>query len=139
MTVLAVDPGSHKCGLAVVTGDGKCAQHKVIDREDLSGHVRQWMDRWSVDRLLVGGATGSKPVIDELRKQLQLEVIVVDEFRTTERARQRYFLDHPPRGLWRLVPLGLQVPPVAIDDYAAIVMAEDYLAQQRNVRQEETA
>ena len=127
LTVLAVDPGRRKCGLAIVTGELQCLQHLVVAREDLLQEVRHCMDRWGVQRVLVGGATGSKPVVQELQKELAVEIEVVDEFRTTERARGRYFRDHPPRGVWRLVPLGLQVPPVPIDDYAALVMAEDYL------------
>ena len=87
------------------------------------------MGSYAPQHLLVGGSTGSREeVVKEIRegggaRSLQ----VVDERHTTERARQRYFVDHPPRGLWRLVPLGLQLPPVAVDDYAAVVMAEDYL------------
>ena len=76
----------------------------------------------------MGGSTGSREVTGELRTALGREPRVVDERHTTERARLRYYQDHPPRGLWRLVPLGLQVPPVPYDDYAAVVMAEDYLA-----------
>ncbi len=129
MTVLAVDPGRSKCGLAVVRSDLHCLERLVVAREDLVAEVRQCLERWQVQRVLVGGATGSKPVVQELQQELTVEVRVVNEFRTSERARGRYFLDHPPRGLWKLVPLGLQVPPVAIDDYAAIVMAEDYFKE----------
>ena len=78
-------------------------------------------------RVLLGGSTGSREIFREINQVTGLEPVVVDERYTTERARKRYFVDHPPRGLWRLVPLGLQLPPVAIDDYAAVVMAEDYL------------
>ncbi len=127
MTVLAIDPGTGKCGLAVVQRQRGCLERVVIDREELLGRVRHYLESFSVERVLVGGATGSKPVVQELKQHLSVPVEVVNEFRTTERARLRYFQDHPPRGLWRLVPLGLQVPAVSIDDYAAIVMAEDWL------------
>lgn len=139
MTVLAVDPGSHKCGLALVAGDGRCLRLEVVRREELVARVRLWIDEASVDLLLVGGATGSRPVIQELQKATEIEMMVVDEFRTTERARRRYFRDHPPQGFWKWVPLGLQVPSVAIDDYAALVMAEDYLARPSDQRKEEKA
>lgn len=125
--VLAVDPGRRKCGLALVSEQLECVQRSVVAREDLLSEVRQWLQRWEVQRVLVGGATGSRPVVQELTEGLTVEVEVVDEYKSSERARGRYFRDNPPRGLWRLVPLGLQVPPVPIDDYAALVMAEDYL------------
>jgi RNase H-fold protein (predicted Holliday junction resolvase) len=126
-----VDPGTAKCGLAVVDGDRGRLHLEVVSREDLLAKVRQWAERCAANVVIVGGATGSKPVVQELRNGLDLKVEVVNEFRTTERARLRYFQDHPPRGLWKLVPLGLQSPPVAIDDYAALVMAEDYLQKNR--------
>ncbi|MBS2035469.1 Holliday junction resolvase RuvX [bacterium] len=128
MTVLAVDPGTAKCGLAVVARERGCLERVIVNREDLLSQVRQYLERFPVERVLVGGATGSKPVVQELKQHLAISVEVVDEFRTTERARGRYFQDHPPRGFWRLVPLGLQTPAVAIDDYAAIVMAEDWFS-----------
>lgn len=127
MTVLAVDPGTGKCGLAVVQREGGCLERAIVDREELLSRVRHYLENFPVERVLVGGATGSKPVVQELKQHLSVPIEVVNEFRTTERARGRYFQDHPPRGLWRLVPQGLQVPAVAIDDYAAIVMAEDWL------------
>jgi hypothetical protein len=51
----------------------------------------------------------------------------VNEKHSSERARLRYFKETPPRGIWRLIPITLQVPPVPIDDYAAVIVAEDYL------------
>jgi RNase H-fold protein (predicted Holliday junction resolvase) len=134
MTVLAVDPGTGKCGLAVVGQERGCLQRVIVNREDLLTQVRQYLESFPVERVLVGGATGSKPVVQELKQHLSVPIEVVNEFRTTERARGRYFKDHPPRGFWRLVPLGLQTPSVAIDDYAAIVMAEDWFSGRKETR-----
>lgn len=127
MTVLAVDPGTAKCGLAVVKQASGCLQRAIVKREDLLEQVRYFLGCFAVERVLIGGSTGSKWAVKELQDKLATPVEIVDEFRTTERARGRYFQDHPPRGLWRLIPLGLRVPAVAIDDYAAVVMAEDWL------------
>jgi RNase H-fold protein (predicted Holliday junction resolvase) len=125
--VLAIDPGRQKCGLAVVDQQQGCLARLIVDRSQLKEQVLVWLEQWKAEKVLVGGATGSKTVVEELKASLSTCLSVVDEFRTTERARTRYFQDNPPRGWWRLVPLGLQVPPVAIDDYAAVIMGEDYL------------
>lgn len=125
--MLAIDPGRQKCGLAVVDQHQGCLARLIVERSQLKEQVLLWLEQWKADEVLVGGATGSKTVVEELKTSLSSCLSVVDEFRTTERARARYFQDHPPRGWWRLVPLGLQVPPVAIDDYAAVIMGEDYL------------
>ena len=35
--------------------------------------------------------------------------------------------ENPPKGWKKLIPLGMQVPPVPVDDYAAIVIGRKYL------------
>jgi hypothetical protein len=60
---------------------------------------------------------------------LGVPVHIIDETDTTYRARALYFAEHPPRGWRRLLPLGLQVPPGPIDDYAAMLIARRYLAR----------
>ena len=131
MIVLCVDPGRRKCGLAVVSGAEGILHRRIVAREEIGPAVRQAVQDFSPGEILVGGSTGSREVVRELEDQLARTVRTVDERHTTERARQRYFRDHPPRGLWRWLPLGLQVPPVPYDDYAAVVMAEDYLGGAR--------
>ncbi len=126
ITVLAVDPGSRKCGLALVCQAQGILRRQIVPTEETEGVVRQWFTEHSPDHVLVGGSTTSKAMVARLR-ELGLNPTVVDESHTTERARIRYFRDHPPRGLWRLVPLGLQVPREPVDDYAAVVMAEQFL------------
>lgn len=129
MIVMAVDPGRRKCGVAVVSPLG-VMERSIVPTEDLEGAVEKMFGRHSPGALVVGGSTGSKEVIKRLKRILALSPRVVDERYTTERARKRYFIDNPPRGFWKLVPLGLQVPPVPYDDYAAVVMAEEFLAAQ---------
>lgn len=126
MTVVAVDPGRRKCGLAVVSSTDGILERKVVPTETIVENLRLMLEAHQPEKVLVGGATGSKEVIHRLRTELEVEPEVVDERHTTEKARYRYFADHPPRGLWRLVPLGLQTPAVEYDDYAAVVMAEQY-------------
>ncbi len=128
MTVVAaVDPGRRKCGLAVVCSERGILFRQIALREDLVEATRRMLQEYSPVEILVGGSTGSREVVAELQAALERRMRVVDESHTTERARMRYFQDHPPRGLWRLIPLGLRVPPVPWDDYAAVVMVEDYL------------
>ncbi len=126
--VLAVDPGRRKCGLAVVSSQMGVLHRQVVVLEELGVHVRRRVMEFAPDEVLVGGSTGSSEVVREIQEVLGRQVRIVDERHSTERARFRYFQDHPPRGLWRLVPLGLQVPPGPCDDYAAVVLAEDYLS-----------
>ena len=127
MRVLAVDPGREKCGVAVCGPDGVVAQ-RVVALPELADLVRTWLAEYGADVILVGDQTGSQRVKTTL-SGLPVRMVSVRERDTTLLARRRYFLDHPPRGWRRLLPLSLQVPPEPYDDYAAIVLAERYLAR----------
>ncbi len=128
--VLAVDPGSDKCGLAVVSGEGRVALLEVVPRWGLADRVRELAAAHPLAAVLVGDRTGSSAVVAELQALgLSPSPTLVPEHNTTLRARDRYFADHPPRGWRRLLPRGMLLPPRPVDDYAALVMAEDWLAQ----------
>lgn len=128
--ILAIDPGRDKCGLAVVDGDAALFHHSVVPTVELGASVGALMTQFAPDRILLGNGTTwrkLRPVVeDAIGDSAALEV--VNERHTTERAREEYWRRHPPRGLRRLVPRGLQVPPEPYDDFAAYVMALDYLA-----------
>ena len=125
--VLAVDPGRDKCGLAVVDETDGVLARGVVPTEVVGKVAETWVKAHRPALLLVGRGTAMREVrtaLDEVGMPLE----VVPEGHTTLRARERYFEEHPPRGWRRLVPLTLQVPPIPVDDYAAVLIAEDYLA-----------
>jgi len=127
MRVLAVDPGSAKCGLAVVDERGGVLARGVVPTETVAAVVNAWYKAHRPQLLVVGKGTSLKRVRQELA-ELRLPLEVVREEHTTMRARARYFEENPPRGWRRLIPLSLQTPPVPVDDYAAVLIAEDYLS-----------
>ena len=81
--------------------------------------------------LVLGDRTAAKDVRALLGEQVEARTVLVDEHRSTEQGRQRYFEDNPPRGWRRLLPVGLQTPPCPYDDYVAVVIAERYLKSRR--------
>ncbi len=126
MRVLAVDPGREKCGVAVCASAGVLA-HRVVPTDRLAAVVGEWTAAYGVKIILVGNRTGSAEARARLG-DLGVAVEQVEEQGTTLAARRRYFRDHPPRGLRGFLPISLQVPPEPYDDYAAILLAEAYLA-----------
>jgi len=56
-----------------------------------------------------------------------IPVLSAPERNTSLRAREVYFREYPPRGWRRLIPRGLLLPPRPIDDYAAFLIAIDWL------------
>ena len=127
MRVLAVDPGREKCGVAVY-GPGGSIVRRVVGLEALRDLVAQWIQTYGIEGVVVGDGTGSKHVFD-LLSGLQTPVTLVAERGSTLAARRRYFRDHPPCGWRRLLPVSLLVPPQPYDDYAAEILAEQYLGR----------
>lgn len=132
--LLAIDPGFGKSGLAVVDGGGALVAHEVVATPALVERVRALVRQLGPTRVLLGDGTSSRHLrpmvlqaLDDEGSGVSLEV--VSERNTTERARQLYWRRNPPRGLRRLLPLGLQVPPEPYDDMAAWCLALDYLGR----------
>jgi RNase H-fold protein (predicted Holliday junction resolvase) len=78
----------------------------------------------------MGNQTTAKQWFERLRQFLppQMPLSLVDERNSTAEARERYWQLYPPKGLGRLVPLGLRTPPRPVDDIVAIVLIERHLA-----------
>ncbi|MBI3912248.1 MAG: pre-16S rRNA-processing nuclease YqgF [Armatimonadetes bacterium] len=130
--VIAVDPGREKCGLALVREDGVVLRRAVVDSVTCPVLVSAWHEETGA-RVILGAGTAHRPVRQSL-ETAGVTPVTVSERDTTRHARERYFRDHPPRGWRRLVPRGLRVPPVPIDDYAAVLIAEAFFAQEARER-----
>ncbi len=129
--ILAIDPGTDKCGLAVVAPDGAIVSREIVPTRQVPQALSRLLRDHALDTFLIGDGTSSRklqPVVREALGERAAALQVVTELHTTERARVEYWKLYPPRGWRRLVPLGLQVPPVPLDDLAAVMIARDYLA-----------
>lgn len=125
MTVLAIDPGSHKCGLGVITASS-VLYRDVVPSKEVAERVRELQARFAPNVVLIGNGTRCTA----LEATLGIEVVRVPESHTTERARQRYWQENPLQGLARLWPTSLRTPPCPVDDWVAVILAEDWLKSQ---------
>jgi len=114
--IVAFDPGHH-IGVAWVDASGRRLYGTIVAHDAIA-----LLPLPPSARLLVGDGTGARAVVAALAARGR-PVERVDEVGTTEVGRRLYWRDHPPRGAWRLIPLGLRVPPRLIDDYAAYAIA----------------
>ena len=127
--ILGVDPGTRKCGFAVVSAIGEPPlEIGIAALEELPAVLAGLRERHGCAVVALGGGTHAAPVGQALRL-LGFSVELVDERETTLRARARYFQAHPPRGWKRLIPRGMLLPPRPIDDYAALLIAERFLGR----------
>ena len=131
--LLAIDPGSDKCGIAVYDEQKGVMRQAIVSVDNLIEKVETWYQEYGSPTIIVGNRTASKQVLAMLAGFISenkiAPIVMVEEHKTTEEARRRYWQAHPPAGWRRLIPQGLLFPPCAIDDFAAIILAERYFQQ----------
>jgi len=129
MIFLGFDPGRDKCGLAIVTIDKEILWHEVIKSEDAIASIQQLWSKYQPNKLIIGNLTTSQEwkqkIIDKLNLSSAIEF--VDEKNSTLEARGLYWQMYPPKGLGRLIPQSLKVPPRPIDDLVAILLVQRYI------------
>ena len=125
-TVLAMDPGRDKCGIAVLSPQGDILLHEIVPTGALETRVSELAAEYA-PRIIMGDGTTSAATKARIEAQVGA-VTLVDEYRTTEEGRRLYWAENPPRGWRRLVPRGLLTPTVPVDDFAAVALARRFLA-----------
>ena len=129
--VLGIDPGTRKCGYAVVVESRSAPlELGIVPTDALSGRLRELVMRFTLRAIALGGGTHADAVAAVVGG-LGLPVRLIDERETTLLARRRYFSANPPRGWRRFVPRGMLLPPRPIDDFAALLIAERLLDIER--------
>ncbi|MPL68913.1 hypothetical protein SDC9_14646 [bioreactor metagenome] len=128
--VIAVDPGREKCGVAVVRQTHEVLYKSVVETARLTEIITKLAQEYSTLTVVLGNRTTSrenKKILEKITiNNHSLAVKLVDEHRSTDAARIRYWQENPPHGLKRLIPITMQVPPVPVDDYVAVILAERY-------------
>jgi RNase H-fold protein (predicted Holliday junction resolvase) len=127
MRILGLDPGTRKCGYAILTGLGAPPLALgIAPLADLTATLQALVAQFPIEMAAIGHGTNASVVSGEVAA-LGIPYVLVDERETTLRARGRFFADHPPQGWRRLIPRGMLIPDRPIDDYAALLIAERYL------------
>lgn len=131
-TVLAVDPGSSKCGMALVNrsedGQVELLWRAVVPSAEVATTAQEAAGIAEYSMVVVGAGTRSREVVDRLREALPATaLLLVDEKNTSLQARERYWVHNPRRGWRRLLPATLQTPPEPVDDFVALILAERVL------------
>lgn len=126
--ILALDPGSDKCGLAVVAPGSGVLQRRIVAPDEIEIALRELLPQYGVTRVILGNATTSRAMRERVSTLFpEVELVEVDERNSTLEARELYWKENPPRGWRRVLPLSLQVPPEPVDDFAAVVLALRFL------------
>jgi RNase H-fold protein (predicted Holliday junction resolvase) len=125
--VLGIDPGTRKVGFAITDDASSPPVALGIEPlETLMQRLEPLVRAHPIRAVALGSGTNVDALLPRLAA-LRVPIHIIDETDTTFRARALYFQYHPPKGWRRLLPIGLQVPPRPIDDYAALLIARRYI------------
>ena len=134
--VLAIDPGRGKCGLAVVDHQLGVLRQAVVEQKEFARMIKDFATQYGCRVVVLGDGTAAEFIGCELEALVSASIIdkieSIDESESTRQARSLYWLAHPPSGWKKIIPVGLLIPPCAIDDFAAIILAERYF--ERNAK-----
>ncbi|MCU0536023.1 MAG: pre-16S rRNA-processing nuclease YqgF [Hydrococcus sp. Prado102] len=127
--ILGFDPGRDKCGVAIMGRDRQLAYHQVIVAAVVIDTIKSLCQQFAIEQLVMGNQTTSKQWRQKLEKNLpsSISIVTIDERNSSLEARDRYWQMYPPKGLQRLIPQGMRLPPRPIDDIVAILLIERYL------------
>jgi RNase H-fold protein (predicted Holliday junction resolvase) len=127
-TILGIDPGRAKCGLAVMGLDRVLHHHCVVAVDAVMTTVESLRLAYPISTIVMGDQTGSK---DWQTKLMALpntpRITLVDERYSSLEARDRYWQMYPPKGLSKLIPQSFRGISRPIDDIVAILLIERYL------------
>jgi len=129
--ILGFDPGRDKCGIALMSRDLQLYNHQVVESTQAIAAIASLQQQYAITQIVMGNQTTSKQWQKQLKTDLgdRIPITLVDERYSTLEARDRYWQMYPPRGLKRLIPQGMRLPPRPIDDIVAILLIERYFAQ----------
>ena len=125
---LGIDPGRSKTGLALVDSVGKIVKLHIAESQNIDNEIVEFIKNSCPVQIVLGNGTNSRNIYEVVQKVLpDVKVTVVEEAHSTEEARTLYWQENPPKGLKKLIPLGLLVPPVPLDAYAAVILVRRFL------------
>ena len=125
---LGIDPGRSKTGLALVDGAGKILKLHIADSQNIDKEIVEFIQNSCPVQIVLGNGTNSSNIGEAVQKVLpNVEITVVEEAHSTEEARNLYWQENPPQGWRKLIPLGMLVPDVPLDAYAAVILVRRFL------------
>ncbi len=125
---LGIDPGRSKTGLALVDGAGEIVKLHIAESQNIDNEIVEFIKNSCPVQIVLGNGTNSRNIGEAVKRVLpDVVVAVVEESHSTEEARALYWQENPPKGLKKLIPLGMLVPSVPLDAYAAVILVRRFL------------
>ena len=126
MSIMGIDPGRDKCGVAVLSAAGDIQFQRVVPTDDLDAVIKTLAADFDIATVILGDGTTHKAAAEKI-SAAGLTYQLVDEKHTTEEARRLYWQKNPPHGWRRLLPTSMQVPPEPVDALVAEILVRRFL------------
>ena len=126
MSIMGIDPGRDKCGVAVLSAAGDIQFQRVVSTDDLDAVIKTLAADFDIATVILGDGTTHKAAAQKI-SAAGLTYRLVDEKHTTEEARRLYWQKNPPHGWRRLLPTSMQVPPEPVDALVAEILVRRFL------------
>ena len=88
--------------------------------------IQKLSAQFDIEQVILGNGTTHVEAEKKIRA-VNLPVTIIDEKFTTEEARREYWVQNPPRGWRKLLPVSMQVPPEPVDNIVAEILAKRFL------------
>ena len=130
MAIAAIDPGRSKCGMAILSDDGEVIKREVVPTNEREAWLCREAEAHGITAVALGnGTTGEEAAASVARALPEVEIKLIDEYRTTEMARREYWNVNPPKGWRKFIPRGLLFPPEPVDDLVAVILGRRFLRE----------
>jgi len=131
VSILAVDPGRDKTGLAVLNMDSKVLYKDIIKSSNIKSYLLQLVNNYSIKKIIIGDGTFSTEIIEVVKSTVEIPIVIADETNTTVEAEKRYYEEQG--GVWkRLFSFIHWKPERPLDDYAAVILGEKFLYREKS-------
>ena len=129
--IIAVDPGTVKCGVAILDYSGSLVEGFSVNRSSYIQQFKEVLKLRSPLKCIVGNGTSSKALIAEIQEKCSISVVVIDEFGSTLQARKLWAESEWSTGIYKYVPFIIKTlfEPSSLDSYAAWALGLRFLKQ----------
>lgn len=129
--IIAIDPGTSKCGVAILDYGGSLIEGMSINRSSFLDQFEVILSSYSPTEYVIGNGTSSKALISELEDKFSVSMVVVNEFGSTLEARKLWAEHEWSSGILKYVPLLVKslFEPSSLDSYAAWALGLRFLEQ----------
>ena len=128
VAVIGLDPGRN-LGVAFLSAAGEVLFITVLPGGGvgLEQSLASGAFAFPAAPIAVGDGTGHRDIVAVLAAH-NLSYELIDEKNSSREARELYYRLFPPKGWLRFVPRGMLPVPNQLDAFAAVVIAQRYLA-----------